>query len=85
MTIVTGIVVYILVWWISLFIILPIGIRTEEKPNKGMAWGHPKPFSLKRKLLFSTIVSVFVWFFIFFFVESNLISFRWDPTNAAFG
>ena len=46
----TGIVVYILVWWVTLFAILPLWVTPSEPGDLGHAAGAPRRPLLARKL-----------------------------------
>ena len=53
--------IYVLFWTISLFVVLPWGVRTSEeegeKPLPGHAESAPHVFRVKRVLLWTTIVA----------------------------
>jgi predicted secreted protein len=64
MSIPTAIAVFALIWWVTLFAVLPFGIRSqheagpdEEPAAPGTDPGAPVHFSLGRKLLWTTVVS----------------------------
>ena len=61
------IIVFIILWWIVLFILLPIGIEKEENVEIGNDPGAPKNPMLKKKLLYSTIITFFLTLLIVFF------------------
>ncbi|MGH1398355.1 MAG: DUF1467 family protein [Alphaproteobacteria bacterium] len=69
MGVVTGIIVFLLVWWVMLFTVLPFGHRRDED-------GTPVTPNMKRKLIITTGVSVVIWGAIFALVQSDLISFH---------
>lgn len=52
--------IYILVWWISLFIVLPMGVETNTKPKKGMDTGAPRKASMKRKLVINSVLALVI-------------------------
>src|SRR3954470_10685684 len=57
--------IYILFWTISLFLVLPFGVRTAEEAGAEVAPGHaesaPHAFSLPRAALRATIVSAILF------------------------
>jgi predicted secreted protein len=75
---VTAIVVYILVWWVALFAILPIGVvpETEGDPATGGWRGAPQRPNLGRKLVITTLVAAVIWGGIEAVVASDWMSFR---------
>lgn len=73
MGITTGILVYILTWWMIWFMILPIGVRTQHENGEGVP-GTPKsapvnPLILK-KMAATSIVAALVWGVIFYLIET---------------
>ena len=69
MGVVTGIIVFLLLWWTSLFTVLPFGHERDET-------GKPVFANMKKKFLWTTLVSVILWVVVFLLVESDMISFR---------
>lgn len=65
MTIVTFVFVYILVWWIVIFCVLPWGNAPIDNGNVGFASSAPKNPRMKMKLLLTTIISFFVTFILY--------------------
>ena len=56
----TGIVVYILVWWVTLFAILPLWVTPTDPDDPGYAAGAPQNPLLLRKLLLTTAVAAVI-------------------------
>ncbi len=73
---VTGIFVYIVVWWVVLFAVLPWGVRTPEHPEPGMASSAPVEPQMLRKIIATSLVSLVVWLVIYVIAQSGLVSFR---------
>ncbi|OYD81794.1 DUF1467 family protein [Azospirillum brasilense] len=73
---VTGISVYVVVWWVVLFAVLPWGVRTPVQPEPGMASSAPERPRILLKFAATTLVAAVVWLVIFGIVQSDLISFR---------
>jgi predicted secreted protein len=57
MTLVTGLAIYFVIWWIVLFAVLPWGSRPPERPEPGMADSAPENPRLLLKFFATTIVS----------------------------
>ena len=74
----TGIVVFVITWWVVLFVVLPWGIQPETDPDreKGHMAGAPKKPMLVRKALITTGITAVIWAIIFGVVEAELITFR---------
>ncbi len=56
--------IYFIIWWLTLFAILPIGVRTQQENDDvvpGSSESAPAGFRLVPKLLLTTAVSAFVF------------------------
>jgi predicted secreted protein len=76
MGVLASIVVFFLTWWTVLFAVLPFGVRHPEKPETGMMHGAPLKPDFKKIILRTTVISIFIWTFIYALAESDIISFR---------
>ncbi len=76
MTWLTGSVVYILVWWVVLFAILPLWVTPAEPGELGFAAGAPGRPLMLRKLLLTSAVAAVVWFVIYIIATNPWFSFR---------
>ncbi len=62
MAVATAIAIYVLIWWIMLFAVLPWGVRAQgEEGVPGTDPGAPTVPRLKAKLIWTTIASGVVW------------------------
>lgn len=61
----SAIAVYFLIWWVTLFAVLPWGIRDANEAGEtlvaGQAPSAPVKPSMKRKLLWNTLVSALLF------------------------
>ena len=76
MGLVSGIVVYLITWWVVLFAILPWGVRPPEVPDPGHAPSAPVKPRLRLKFAVTSVVAAVIWVGIFALAQSDLISFR---------
>ena len=76
MTLVTGIAVYIVVWWIVLFAVLPWGVRQPDTVQPGHDEGAPENPRLWLKAGVTTLIAAVIWAGIYVVVQSDWISFR---------
>ncbi len=76
MDIMSGIVVYVTIWWITLFTILPFGAHRVHSPERGHDHGAPKKSYLKIKLLVTTVITTLLWFLVNYLISINFIDFR---------
>lgn len=72
----TGIIVYVLVWWVTLFAVLPLWVTPSEPGDLGHATGAPQHPRMLLKAAITTAVSAVIWLGIYFLVSSPWLSFR---------
>ena len=53
--------IYIVVWWVVLFAVLPWGVQREENPELGHDPGAPAVTHLKKKLIATTLITFVLW------------------------
>ena len=76
MDIISGIIVFILVWWVTLFSVLPIGIeKSAENPKGGQGPGAPQHAKIKQKLMMTTAITTFIWIIIYILIDADIINF----------
>lgn len=76
MTWLSAVVVYILVWWVTLFAVLPLWVAPTEPDDVGHGTGAPKNPHMLRKLALTTAIAAVIWLGIFLVVSSPWLSFR---------
>ena len=76
MDIVSGIVVYILLWWWVLFMVLPFGARAPEHVEKGHAPSAPERPNLRKKMLITSVIAAILWFGVDAIIASDIFTFR---------
>jgi len=60
MTCLTAFFVYVLIWWLTLFTVLPWGISSHGESGRGFDAGAPARPDLKKKLIINTVVAAVV-------------------------
>jgi len=78
---ITGsIIVYVLIWWIIFFSILPVGIQSNKVKFKenivGIDPGAPKNPRIAKKFLITTIITSIIFIVIYYLVEFDLLNLR---------
>ena len=78
---ITGsIIVYVLIWWIVFFSLLPVGIQSKKEKFiekiEGIDPGAPNNPKIARKFLITTIITSIIFIVIYYLVESNLLNLR---------
>ena len=76
MTLFSGILVYLLIWWVVIFCVLPLNIQTVNKPKDGSMPGAPVNAGIKRKLILTTVIACAVWVVIYLIIRFSGISFH---------
>lgn len=64
MTIISALAVYFVIWWLTLFAILPIGLRTQAEDEEvvlGTVASAPSKFRGLRVVLLTTLVSGMIY------------------------
>ena len=74
----TGFVLYTMIWWLTLFAVLPLWTRPVVDPGltPGGWTGHPEQPLLWRKLALTTAVATLLWCLSYGIIQSGWISFR---------
>ncbi len=75
MTIFTGIILYIMIYWLALFAVLPFGNKFNEKAIAGNAASAPDNANMKRKFLITGILSAIIWMIVFLCIHFEIIDF----------
>jgi predicted secreted protein len=73
---VTGIAVYVCIWWVVVFAVLPWGVKPTIDPSPGFDRGAPENPRLARKAAITTLVATLLWLVFYLVAASDLITFR---------
>jgi len=78
---ITGsIIVYVLIWWIIFFSLLPVGIQSNKEKFKekieGVDPGAPINPKIGKKFLITTLITSIIFIVIYYLVEFNLLNLR---------
>jgi len=77
MTITGAIVLFAVFWFLSLYMILPLFVRSQEEAGEvepGTSAGAPDQPLMKKKLIWTTIAATVLWVIAFVIIESGVIS-----------
>lgn len=72
----SGIVVFLCIWWVTLFAVLPLGVCADKEKDAQTAPGAPLNPQIKKKFFITTVLSVLLWLVICFLIDANVIDFR---------
>ena len=78
---ITGsIIVYVLIWWIIFFSILPVGTQSNKEKFKeridGIDPGAPINPRIGKKFMITTIITSIIFIVIYYLVKFNLLNLR---------
>ncbi|MCX7380449.1 MAG: DUF1467 family protein [Alphaproteobacteria bacterium] len=77
MPVITGFALYFVIWWITIFAVLPLGTKPVADADSQTGWrGAPEKPELLKKALITTAVAAIIWVLIYLTVTSGWISFR---------
>ena len=75
-----SIIVYVLIWWIIFFSVLPIGIQPNKEKFRekieGIDPGAPNNPKIGKKFLITTIVTSIIFMVIYYLVKFDLLNLR---------
>jgi predicted secreted protein len=61
MSFMTGLLLYVVIWVVILFMVLPWGVHVPEKIEKGHATSAPENPYMGIKLLVTSLIAVLLW------------------------
>ncbi|MGH6929515.1 MAG: DUF1467 family protein [Dongiaceae bacterium] len=73
---VSGVFIYVLIWFVVLFTVLPWGVKIPDNPEPGHAPSAPISPRIGVKLVATSLVSAVVWAIVWYVMQSGWISFR---------
>ena len=75
-----SIIVYVMIWWIIFFSVLPIGIRSNKEVFRenigGMDPGAPKNPKIGKKFFVTTLITTIIFIVIYYLVKVDLLNLR---------
>ncbi|NRB00008.1 MAG: DUF1467 family protein [Rhodobacteraceae bacterium] len=77
MGVVSGLVLFAVIWFLVLFVILPIRLETQGDRGEivpGTMLGSPAEINMRRKAWITTLVSAVIWVIVAAIILSGVIS-----------
>lgn len=71
-----SIAVYFILWWLILFIVLPIGVRDQQQDGEvvpGTPASAPTRPQMLKKALITTVVSAAVFAVVYYVINSGIV------------
>ncbi len=81
MTWFTGLMVYLIIWWVVLLTVLPWGVKVPDNPEPGHATSAPQNPMMWRKVLITTLISAVLWGVAYWLIESDWLTLRGPPAS----
>ncbi|MBO89282.1 MAG: hypothetical protein CMP14_07155 [Rickettsiales bacterium] len=73
---ISGTLVYVIIWWLVLFMVLPWGNRPPDLVGEGHATSAPENPRLWYKVGVTTVIAAVVFIIVYFVTEAGWINFR---------
>lgn len=71
-----GVAMYVVIWWLAIFAVLPWGVRPAEKGDLGHAAGAPANPRLWLKVGLTSIVAAVLWLIMYAVIRFGLVDLR---------
>jgi predicted secreted protein len=72
-----ALLLFLMIWWLALFAVLPLGVRPNPEADVVTGWrGAPLSVRLRRVAGITTLVAVVVWGLCYAVIASDWMSFR---------
>ncbi len=72
----SGIVVFVIVWWLVFFMTLPVGVRRAGEVERGNDPGAPERPRLGLKAAVTTAIAGVLTLLVFLLIDSDRFAFR---------
>jgi predicted secreted protein len=69
-------VIFVIVWWLVLFMVLPFGARPPDKVEPGMAPSAPDRPRMALKVAITTVIAAALTALILWLIQSGVIQLR---------
>lgn len=80
MSFVTILLVFVVIWWLVFFAVLPMGVQSQAEAGDLLEEGHdpgaPANPNLKKKMVYTTVIAAVLTVGYYFVATSGLIDFR---------
>ncbi len=77
MSLTGSLIIYVLIWWIVFFALLPIDVNREKKQNIiGIDAGAPENPKIIKKFVYSTLITSIIFIIILLLVKYEYLNIR---------
>ncbi|MFV0475733.1 MAG: DUF1467 family protein [Pikeienuella sp.] len=77
MSLTSGLAVYAVTWFMVLFMVLPLFMRSQEEAGRvepGTSAGAPHQPMMKKRLIWTTVVATLIWIAIYLIILYQVIT-----------
>ena len=78
-----GLAIYVILWWLTFFTMLPIGAESlheaDEEAAPGVERGAPRVHDHRRKALLATAIAAVLWLGVAWAISVDLFNMRGPP------
>lgn len=77
MSLTSGIVLFAVTWFLILFMVLPLFVKSQEEAGDvepGTPAGAPDEPLMKRKLVWTTVGAIVVWGLLYLVIDSGVVT-----------
>lgn len=76
MGIFSAVVLYLIIWWMTLFCVLPFGAAKQHNPPPGTSPSAPEDPKLKQKFFITSVLAAVIWAVIIYLIHIEFIDFH---------
>ena len=76
MGLVTGVAIYFVIWWITLFVVLPFGVEQNKNVKEGNDPGAPVQHRMFKKMAINTGLAFVLWSIIYIVDVYDIITIK---------
>ena len=74
-----GFLIYVIIWFVILFTVLPIGVKVSKKTIKGNAPSAPETPLIVKKFIITSFISFIIWIVVYLLIKKQF--FYFEPAN----
>ncbi len=77
MSLTGGIIIFVVSWFLSLYVLLPLGFKSQEEAGHvepGTPASAPAESQVKRKMIWATIWAAIIWVAVYAFLKSHIVT-----------
>lgn len=75
MSVFTGIVLYMMIYWLAIFAVLPFGNKPADVVEEGNVHSAPDNPRLKQKFIVTAFVAAVLWLIVFVLIKMDVLDF----------